>query len=65
LRRLALLGFGLFVFIASTLSAAMILPWAPNVEVMVIAATAVVVAVRGTWIVADVIVSPHHPLLRL
>ena len=65
LRRLALLGFGLSLFTSSTVAAAMILPWPPNVDVMVIAATALVVAVRGAWIIADVVVSPHHPSLRL
>jgi moderate conductance mechanosensitive channel len=65
LRRLALLGFGLLLFTSSALAAAMILPWPPNVDVMVIAATALVVAVRGAWMVADVIGSPHHPSLRL
>lgn len=56
LRRLALLGFGLLLFTSSTLTAAMTLPWPPNVDVIVIAATTLVVAVRGTWIIADVIV---------
>jgi small-conductance mechanosensitive channel len=65
LRRLALLGFGLVLFTSSALGAAMTLPWPPSVEVIVIAATAFVVAVRGIWIFADVIVSPHHPSLRL
>ena len=65
LRRLALLGFGLLLFTSSTLGAAMMLPWPPNVALIVIAATALVVAVRGTWIIADVIISPHHPSLRL
>jgi moderate conductance mechanosensitive channel len=65
LRRLVLLGFGLTLFTASTLGAAITLPWPPNVDVMVIRATALVVAVRGSWIIADVIVSPHHPSLRL
>jgi moderate conductance mechanosensitive channel len=65
LRRLVLLGFGLTLFTAATLGAAMTLPWPPNVDVMVIGATALVVAVRGAWIVADVILSPHHPSLRL
>jgi hypothetical protein len=61
LRRLGLLGFGLLLFTSSTLGAAMTLPWPPNVDVIVIAATALVVAVRAGWIIADVIVSPHHP----
>jgi len=65
LRRLALLGFGLFLFASSALCAAMILPWPSNVDVMVIAATALVIAVRTAWIIADVIVSPHHPSLRM
>jgi small-conductance mechanosensitive channel len=65
LRRLALLGFGLVLFTSSTLGAAMTFPWPPNVDVIVIAATAFVVAVRGSWIIADVVVSPHHPSLRL
>jgi moderate conductance mechanosensitive channel len=65
LRRLGLLGFGLLLFTSSTLGAAMTLPWPPNVDVIVIAATALVVAVRAGWIIADVIVSPHHPSLRL
>jgi moderate conductance mechanosensitive channel len=30
-----------------------------------ITATALVVAVRSGWIIADVVVSPHHPALRL
>jgi moderate conductance mechanosensitive channel len=64
-RRLTLLGFGLMLFTASTLGAAIILPWPPNVDVIVVAATALVAAVRGAWIIADVIVSPHHPSLRL
>jgi small-conductance mechanosensitive channel len=65
LRRLVLLGFGLVLFTASTMSVALILPWPANVAAMVIAATALVVAVRSAWIVADVVVSPHHPSLRL
>jgi small-conductance mechanosensitive channel len=65
LQRLALLGFGLVLFTSSTLAAAMILPWPPNVDMIVIAATAFVVAIRSAWIIADVIVSPHHPSLRL
>jgi moderate conductance mechanosensitive channel len=65
LRRLALLGFGLVLFTSSTVAAAMTLPWPSNVDAMVIAATALVVAVRSAWIIADVIVSPHHPSLRL
>jgi moderate conductance mechanosensitive channel len=65
LRRLALLGFGLVLFTSSAVGAALTLPWPPNVDVIVIAATAFVVAVRGTSIIADVIVSPHHPSLRL
>jgi hypothetical protein len=32
---------------------------------LVIAATALVVAVRSAWIIAEVVVSPHHPSLRL
>ena len=65
LQRLALLGFGLVLFTSSILAATMTLPWPPNVDGIVIAATVFVVAVRGTWIIADVIVSPHHPSLRL
>ena len=65
LQRLALLGFGLVLFTSSILAAAMTLSWPPNVDVIVIAATVFVVAVRGIWIIADVIVSPHHPSLRL
>src|SRR5215469_12888803 len=65
LRRLALLGFGLLLFTLSTAAAAMTLPWPPNVDAMVIAATALVVAVRNAWTVADVIVSPHHSSLRM
>jgi moderate conductance mechanosensitive channel len=65
LQRLTLLGFGLSVFTSSTVAAAMILPWPPNVDVMVISATALVVAVRAAWIITDVLVSPHHPSLRL
>jgi small-conductance mechanosensitive channel len=64
LRRLGLLGFGLVLFTASTMGAALILTWPANVDVMVIAATALVVAVRCAWIMADVVVSPHHPSLR-
>ena len=64
-RRLAYLGFGLMLFIASTAAAALMLPWPTHVDTMVIAATALVVAVRSAWIVADVVVSPHHPSLRL
>ncbi|MBV8294595.1 MAG: hypothetical protein JOY55_22815, partial [Mycobacterium sp.] len=30
-----------------------------------IAATALVVALRGAWIIADVVVSPHRPVVRL
>jgi len=45
--------------------AALIFPWPAKVDVMVIAATALVVAVRGAWIIADIVVSPHHPSLRL
>jgi small-conductance mechanosensitive channel len=65
LRRLAYVGCGLMLFTASTVGAALILPWPPNVDAIVIAATALVVAVRSTWIIADVVVSPHHPSLRL
>jgi hypothetical protein len=65
LQRLTLLGFGLSVFTSSTVAVAMILPWPPNVDVMVISATALVVAVRAAWIITDVLVSPHHPSLRL
>ena len=65
LRRLGLLGFGLVLFTASTMGAALILTWPANVDVMVIVATALVVAVRCAWILADVVVSPHHPSLRL
>lgn len=64
-RRLVLLAFGLLLFTAATLSAALALPWPPHVDAMVIAATVLVVAVRGVWMIADVIVSPHHPSLRL
>jgi moderate conductance mechanosensitive channel len=65
LRRLAYVGFGVMLFTASTVGAALILPWPSNVDAMVIAATALVVAVRSAWIIADVVVSPHHPSLRL
>ena len=65
LRRLGLLGFGLVLFTASTVGAALLLPWPANVDAMVIAATALVVALRSACIVADVVVSPHHPSLRL
>jgi uncharacterized membrane protein YesL len=65
LRRLGLLGFGLVLFTGSTVAAALTLPWPANVDTVVIAATALVVAVRSAWIIADVVVSPHHPLLRL
>jgi len=65
LRRLAYLGVGVVLFTASTVGAALILPWPPNVDTIVIAATALVVAVRSAWIIADVVVSPHHPSLRL
>ncbi len=65
LRRLALLGFGLVSFTASTVGAALILPWSVNVDAIVIAATALVVTVRSAWIIADIVVSPHHPSLRL
>jgi moderate conductance mechanosensitive channel len=65
LRRLGLLGFGLVLFTASTMAAALILPWPANVDAMVIAATALVVAVRSAWITAEIVVSPHHPSLRL
>jgi small-conductance mechanosensitive channel len=65
LRRLGLLGFGLVLFTASTIGAALILTWPENVEAIVIAATTLVVAVRSAWIIADVVVSPHHPSLRL
>jgi moderate conductance mechanosensitive channel len=65
LRRLAYLGFGVMLFTASTVGAALILPWPANVAAMAIAATVLVVAVRSAWIIADVVVSPHHPSLRL
>jgi moderate conductance mechanosensitive channel len=65
LRRLAYLGCGLVLFTASAVGAALVLPWPANVDVIVIAATALVVAVRSAWIIADVVVSPHHPSLRL
>ena len=65
LRRLGLLGFGLVLFTASTIGTALILTWPENIEAIVIAATTLVVAVRSAWIIADVVVSPHHPSLRL
>ena len=65
LRRLGYLGFGVMLFTASIVGAALILPWPPNVDALVITTTALVVAVRSTWIIADVVVSPHHPSLRL
>jgi moderate conductance mechanosensitive channel len=65
LRRVALQGFGLLLFGAATLAAAMTLPWPAQVEVIVIAATALLVVVRAAWIIAEVVVSPHHPSLRL
>jgi small-conductance mechanosensitive channel len=65
LRRLALLGFGLLLFAVSTVSAALTLPWPANVDTIVIAATALLVAIRCAWIGAAVVVSPHHPSLRL
>ena len=65
LRRLGFLGFGLVLFTASTVGATLILPWPANIDVMVIAAAALVVAVRCAWIMADVVVSPHHPSQRL
>src|SRR6516162_998960 len=65
LRRLGYLGFGVMLFTASTVGAALILAWPRNVDALVITATALVVAVRSTWIIADVVVSPHHPSLRL
>ena len=65
LRRLAYLGFGLMLFTASSAGSALVLPWPANVDAMVIAATTLVVAVRSAWIIADVVVSPHHPSLRL
>jgi moderate conductance mechanosensitive channel len=65
LRRLGLLGFGLVLFTASVMGAVLILPWPANVDAIVIAATVLVVAVRSAWIIADVVVSPHHPSLRL
>jgi moderate conductance mechanosensitive channel len=64
-RRLLLLGFGLLIFTVATLGASIALPWPANVDTMVIAATVLVVAVRGAWLLADVIVAPHHPSLRL
>jgi small-conductance mechanosensitive channel len=65
LRRLAYLGVGVALFTASTVGAALILPWHPNVDTMVIGAIALVVAVRSAWIIAEIVVSPHHPSLRL
>ena len=65
LRRLGLLGFGLVLFTASTVGAALTLPWAANVDAVVIAATALVVEVRSVWMIADLVVSPHHLSLRL
>jgi moderate conductance mechanosensitive channel len=65
LRRFGLLGFGLVLFTASTVGAALTLPWPANVEAVAIAATALVVAARSVWMIADVVVSPHHPSPRL
>ena len=65
LRRLAYLSVGVVLFTASTVGAALFLPWPPNVDTIVIAATALVVAMRSSWVIADVVVSPHHPSLRL
>ena len=65
LRRLAYLVVGVALFTTSTVGAALTLPWPPNVDAIVIAVTALVVAVRSAWIIADVVVSPHHPSLRL
>src|SRR4029077_3027331 len=62
-RRLAYLGVGVVLFTASTVGAVLILPWPPKVDTIVIAATALVVAVRSAWVIADVVVSPHHPSL--
>jgi moderate conductance mechanosensitive channel len=64
-RRLVLLGFGLALFTASTAGTALILPWPANVDAMAIAATLWVVAVRSAGLIAEVVVSPHHPSLRL
>ena len=65
LRRLGRLGFGLVLFTASTVGAALTLPSPANVEAVVIAATALVVEVRSVWMIADLVVSPHHLSLRL
>jgi small-conductance mechanosensitive channel len=65
LRRLALLGFGLLLFALSILSTALVLPWPANVDTIVIASTIWVVTIRGASIGAEVVVSPHHPSLRL
>jgi small-conductance mechanosensitive channel len=65
LRRLGLHGFGLLLFAASTWAAALALPWPTDVDGIVLAATTLVVAVRGAWILAEIVVSPHHPSLRL
>jgi hypothetical protein len=65
LRRLGYLGFGVMLFTASIVGATLILPWPPNVDALVITATALVVAVRSTWVIAEVVVSPYHPSLRL
>jgi moderate conductance mechanosensitive channel len=65
LRRAGWQGFGLLLFTASTLAAALALPWPADVDAIVIATTALVVAVRGAWILAEIVVSPDHPSLRL
>jgi small-conductance mechanosensitive channel len=65
LRRLGLQGSGLLLFAASTSAAALALPWPAHVDRIVLAATTLVVAVRGAWILAEIVVSPHHPSLRL
>lgn len=52
-RRLAFFGSGLLLFAASTLGAAVALPWPRSADSLAFAATALVVAVRAAWMLAD------------
>lgn len=65
LRRLFLAGAGLLLFTAATIGASAALSWPPGVHEMVIAATLLVLALRLSWIVVGIVLSPGRPELRL
>jgi len=65
LRRLWLKFFGLVVFTVATLGTTGALTWPPGVEDTVVTATLALVALRTVWLVADLLLAPGAPALRL